>query len=127
MKIANDDALSSFMAESSMVVNRCRGVSPHSHEGPGPPILSHCQPLSHPGKLGKRHTPMPPATATPMPPELRAFLTLHAAVGARDEEATRQLLRTVALEMPQRSGHKIVAMIERSISIGARVWLKKLA
>lgn len=62
-----------------------------------------------------------------MPPELRAFLTLHATVGAKDEEATRQVLREVALTMPPRSGHKVVAMLRRSISIGARVWLQKLA
>ena len=103
------------------------GRQPHSHEDPGPFILSHCHSLSHPGKLRKRHAPMPLATAAPMPPELRAFLTLHATVGARDEEATRQVLREVAIGMPPRSGHKVVTMLQRSISIGARVWLQKLA
>lgn len=70
---------------------------------------------------------MPHATAAPMPPELRAFLTLHATVGARDEEATRQVLREVAVAMPPRSGHKVVTMLQRSIGMGARVWLQKLA
>jgi hypothetical protein len=102
------------------------GRQPHFHEDPGPSILSHCHSLSHPGKLRKRHALMP-ATAAPMPPELRAFLTLHATVGARDEEATRQVLREVAVAMPSRSGHKVVTMLQRSISMGARVWLQKLA
>jgi|688.fasta_scaffold1089454_2 hypothetical protein len=62
-----------------------------------------------------------------MPPELRAFLTLRATVRARDEEATRQVLREVALTMPPRSGHKVVTMLQRSISLSARVWLQKLA
>jgi len=62
-----------------------------------------------------------------MPPDLRAFLTLHATVSARDEEATRQVLRDVALTMERRNSHKVVGMLERSISIGARVWLQKLA
>jgi hypothetical protein len=70
---------------------------------------------------------MPPATDAPMPPELRAFLTLRATVGARDEEATRQVLREVAVAMPPRSGHKIITMLQRSISLSARVWLQKLA
>jgi hypothetical protein len=29
--------------------------------------------------------------------------------------------------MPPRSGHKVVTMLQRSISMGARVWLQKLA
>jgi hypothetical protein len=62
-----------------------------------------------------------------MPPDLRAFLTLHATVSARDEEATRQLLRDVALTMERRTAHKVVGMLERSIGVGARVWLQKLA
>jgi hypothetical protein len=62
-----------------------------------------------------------------MPLELRAFLTLHATVGARDEEATRQVLRDVALNLERKTAHKIVTMLERSISVGARVWLQGLA
>jgi len=62
-----------------------------------------------------------------MPPDLRAFLTLHATVCARDEEATRQVLRDVALNLPQRTAHKVVSMLERSIGVGARVWLQRLA
>jgi hypothetical protein len=62
-----------------------------------------------------------------MPPDLRAFLTLHATVGARDEEATRQVLRDVALNLERKTAHKIVTMLERSISVGARVWLQRLA
>ncbi len=103
------------------------GRQPHSHEGPGLPTLSHCHSLSHPGKLRKRHAPMPPATDAPMPPELRAFLTLRATVSARDEEATRQVLRDVATTLPVKVGHKAVAMLERSINTSARVWLQRLA
>ena len=62
-----------------------------------------------------------------MPLDLRAFLTLHATVGARDEEATRQILRDVALNLERKTAHKIVLMLERSISVGARVWLQGLA
>ena len=62
-----------------------------------------------------------------MPLDLRAFLTLHATVGARDEEATRQALRDVALNLERKTAHKIVLMLERSISVGARVWLQGLA
>jgi len=62
-----------------------------------------------------------------MPVDLRAFLTLHATVGARDEEATRQVLRDVALTLPQRTAHKVIGMLERSISVSARVWLQGLA
>jgi hypothetical protein len=52
---------------------------------------------------------------------------LHATVGARDEEATRQVLRDVALNLERKTAHKIVTMLERSISVGARVWLQGLA
>ena len=62
-----------------------------------------------------------------MPLDLRAFLTLHATVGARDEEATRQVLRDVALNLERKTAHKIVTMLERSISVSARVWLQRLA
>ena len=62
-----------------------------------------------------------------MPLDLRAFLTLHATVGARDEEATRQVLRDVALNLPDKTGDKICSMLERSIGTGARVWLQRLA
>lgn len=86
---------------------------------PGLPILSHCTSLSHYGKLWKR-----PAL---MPPDLRAFLTLHATVSARDEEATRQVLRDVATTLPVKVGHKVVTMLERAISTSARVWLQRLA
>jgi hypothetical protein len=62
-----------------------------------------------------------------MPLDLRAFLTLHATVGARDEEATRQVLRDVALTLPAKAGDRICMMLERSISLSARVWLQRLA
>ena len=94
-------------------------VPAQNKEPSGSPIISHCRFLSHHGKLGKRNGPMPP--------DLRAFLTLHATVGAKDEEATRQVLRDVALNQPERSAHKVVSMLQRSIGIGARVWLQKLA
>lgn len=62
-----------------------------------------------------------------MPPDLRAFLTLHYCVSARDTEATRQVLRDVATTLPQKQAHKVVAMLERSIKTSARVWLQGLA
>jgi hypothetical protein len=95
------------------------GRQPHSHEGPGLPILSHPHSLSHYGKLGKR--------PGHMPPDLRAFLTLHACVSARDEDATRQVLRDVATTLPVKVGHKVVTMLQGAINTSARVWLQKLA
>lgn len=86
---------------------------------PSSRIISHCTSLSHYGKLRKRNSPMPP--------DLRAFLTLHATVSARDEEATRQVLRDVATTLPVKVGHKVVAMLELAINISARVWLQRLA
>lgn len=62
-----------------------------------------------------------------MPLDLRAFLTLHYCVSARDAEATRQVLRDVAVTLPQKQAHKVVAMLERSIKTSARVWLQGLA
>lgn len=112
-----------------MVVNGCRRGQGSGHKRqtlgtasartPGSPILSHCTSLSHYGKLWKR--------PGPMPPDLRAFLTLHATVSARDEEATRQVLRDVATTMPVKVGHKVVTMLERAINTSARVWLQRLA
>jgi hypothetical protein len=37
------------------------------------------------------------------------------------------VLREVAVAMPPRSGHKVVAMLQRSIGLSARAWLQKLA
>ena len=60
------------------------------------------------------------------PDDLAAFLLLHAAVSARDEEITRQALRQVATEMPTTTGHKVASVLHRSISGGGRLWLSRL-
>lgn len=60
------------------------------------------------------------------PDDLAAFLLLHAAVSARDEEVTRQALRQVATEMPTTTGHKVASTLHRSISGGGRLWLSRL-
>ncbi len=62
-----------------------------------------------------------------LPDDLRAFLLLHATVAARDEDATRQVLRDVALNMDRATAHKVVGILERSISGGGRLWLSRLA
>lgn len=64
---------------------------------------------------------------TPLPQDLRAFLLLHACVSARDEDATRQALRDVALSLPQGQAHKVVSVLHSSISGGGRLWLSRLA
>jgi hypothetical protein len=61
------------------------------------------------------------------PPDLAAFLLLHAAVSARDEEITRQALRMVAEDMSTSAGHKVAGVLYRSISGGGRNWLSRLA
>lgn len=61
-----------------------------------------------------------------MPDDLRAFLLLHATVAARDEEATRQALRDVALSFDTATAHKVAGILERSISGGGRLWLSRL-
>lgn len=60
------------------------------------------------------------------PPDLAAFLLLHAAVSARDEEVTRQALRMVATEMSATTGHKVAGTLHRSISGAGRLWLSRL-
>ena len=61
------------------------------------------------------------------PPDLTAFLLLHAAVSARDEDVTRQALRQVATEMPTATGHKVATVLHKSISGSGRLWLSRLA
>lgn len=63
---------------------------------------------------------------TAPPPDLAAFLLLHASVSARDEDVTRQALRQVATEMPTATGHKVATVLHKSISGGGRLWLSRL-
>lgn len=62
----------------------------------------------------------------PLPPDLEAFLLLHACVSARDEEATRQALRHAAVNLPQGQAHKVASVLHASISGGGRLWLSRL-
>ena len=62
-----------------------------------------------------------------LPPDLAAFLLCHACVSARDEDATRQVLRAAAVELPEAQAHKVATVLHASISGGGRLWLSKLA
>jgi hypothetical protein len=63
----------------------------------------------------------------PLPPDLAAFLLLHACVSARDEDATRQALRAAAVELPDCEAHKVATVLHASISGTGRLWLSRLA
>ena len=62
-----------------------------------------------------------------MDPSLQCFLLLTATVAARDEDATRQVLRDAALQLEPRQAHKVVDLLQRSITGGGRAWLRRLA
>ena len=62
-----------------------------------------------------------------LPRDLRSFLLCHACVSARDEEATRQALRDAATTLRESEAHKVVSVLDRSISGGGRLWLSRLA
>lgn len=62
-----------------------------------------------------------------MTAELDAFLLLFLVVTERDEEATRQALREVALSFERKKAHKIAHLVERSLDGGGRLWLSRLA
>jgi hypothetical protein len=62
-----------------------------------------------------------------LPADLAHFLLCHAAVSARDEEATRQSLRATALELTDSQAMKVVSTLHGSISGGARLWLQRMA
>jgi hypothetical protein len=59
-----------------------------------------------------------------LPDDLAAFLLLHATVSARDEDATRQVLRFAAESLPEAQGHKVAAQLYNAISGGSRMWLQ---
>ena len=62
----------------------------------------------------------------PLPPDLGAFLMLHACVSARDEDLTREGLGYVAENLSPRQAHKVVLMLYDSISDSGRLWLSRL-
>lgn len=62
-----------------------------------------------------------------MPPDLALFLLAHACIGARDEDATRQVLRAAATTLPDAQAHKLITTLHASISGGGRLWLSRLA
>lgn len=61
-----------------------------------------------------------------MEPGLLALLTLHVAVLGRDEEATRQGLRHVALELDEREAHRVVQTLQATLDDQGRGWLMRL-
>ncbi len=62
----------------------------------------------------------------PLPPDLSAFLLLHACVSARDEDLTREVLRDVAENLSPGQAHKVASMLNDSISDSGRLWLSRL-
>jgi hypothetical protein len=62
-----------------------------------------------------------------MTAELDAFLLLYLVITERDEEATRQALREVALSFERKTAHKIAHLVERSLDGTGRLWLSRLA
>ena len=68
-----------------------------------------------------------PSCIAMMNPELDAFLLLFLVVSERDEEATRQALREVALNFERKVAHKIAHLVERSLDGAGRLWLSRLA
>jgi hypothetical protein len=62
----------------------------------------------------------------PLPPDLGAFLMLHACVSARDEDLTRKVLSYIAENLSPGQAHKVVLMLYDSISDSGRLWLSRL-
>lgn len=60
-----------------------------------------------------------------MPDDLATYLLLHATVSARDEDATRQVLRYAAESLPDGQAHKVASQLYAAISGGARMWLQR--
>lgn len=64
------------------------------------------------------------APAQDLPSDLSYYLLAHAAVSARDEDATRQALRGAAETLTNAQGHKVAAQLFRSLSPDGRRWLQ---
>lgn len=62
-----------------------------------------------------------------MRPLTEAFLVLYTTILLRDEEATRQALRWIAITLSDKDAHRTVELVHRSITSGARQWLRRLA
>jgi len=62
-----------------------------------------------------------------LPESLVSYLMAHACVSARDEDATRQVLRDAALNLPQSESHKVASLLSTTISGPGRLWLSRLA
>lgn len=61
-----------------------------------------------------------------LPPDLELFLAAHACVSARDEEATRQVLRAAALDLPDAQAKKVATTVHGTISGGGKLWMERL-
>ena len=59
-------------------------------------------------------------------PSLQRFLQLHVAVAGRDDEALRQCLRAVALELPDKNQHRIVQMLTETLDDRGRAFLQSI-
>lgn len=61
-----------------------------------------------------------------MPLELELFLALHVGVIARDEAATRLVLRRVATELEDRRALKLVQIATKTVDPREKMWLSSL-
>lgn len=59
-------------------------------------------------------------------PGLLYLLSLHVTVLGRDEDATRQCLRRVALELEEAEGHRVVQTLQATLDAHGRGWLMRL-
>jgi hypothetical protein len=50
----------------------------------------------------------------------------HACVSARDEDATRQVLRVAALDLPDAQAKKVATTVHATISGGGKLWMERL-
>lgn len=61
-----------------------------------------------------------------MPRTLRLFLALHVAISGADQDATRQLLRMTAEELPESEAHWLANQVRASIQPREKTWLANL-
>lgn len=59
-------------------------------------------------------------------PSLQRFLQLHVAVAGRDDEALRQCLRAVALELPDKQQHRIVQTLTETLDSQGQAFLRSI-
>jgi hypothetical protein len=61
-----------------------------------------------------------------MPRTLQLFLALHVAISGADADATRQLLRMTATELPESEAHWLALQVRATIHPSKKSWLANL-